>query len=74
MKQCDFHNCQAHDIPGVLNQPTWMKFTQRLSKQLGIGHAAHLICSLYSTWLFIAYLGPETVSFGASLKLNQKDK
>lgn len=52
MKQCDFHNRQAHDTPGVLGQPTCMEFTQRLGKQLGIGRTAHLICSLCATWLF----------------------
>ena len=56
MKPCDFRNRQTHDIPGVLNQPTCMEFTHRFSKQPGINHTTHLICSLYATWLFIAYL------------------
>ena len=72
MKHCDFHNHPALDIPGILNQPTWN--LHRLCQQRRISRTNRLICSFYSAWLVIAYLCPEAVSSGASLKLNWKDK
>lgn len=55
-----------------INQPSWN--LHRDSANSGINHTDRLICSLYPAWLFIAYLRPEAMSSGPSLKLNQKDK
>lgn len=56
-----------------INQPAW-NLHRASANSAGINHTDRLICSLYSAWLFIAYLCPEAMSSGPSLKLNQKDK